>query len=433
LRSSTRAKPHHLALVSPFTTSLSYKAPANSWYIDPTKLEERAHESLSKGGWLYASSNAGLSTTHLANRQAFYRHRIIPNQLVDTNLRDTTTEIFGHCVSAPIGFAPIGINKIYHQSAEISVAKVAGELNLPYCLSTAGSSPIEKVGEANGHGNPRFYQLYMPHDDELTLSLLSRAWNNGFDALILTTDTWQLGWRHEDVANSNYAFYRGLGADLGLSDPVFQRRCRESGIDPEKDVVAASTKWIDSVWHGRAWSWEKIPWLIEQWKKISGGRPFVIKGIQSVRDAQKCVELGVDGIVVSNHAGRQVDGAIASLDALENIVEAVGERLYIMYDSGVRGASDVAKALALGAKFVFVGRLWIWGLSIMGEEGVRHVMKSLLADFDILMAVGGFNRVADFERSTLGKTLIPRQMMPVELTEAESYPKSYTLIPDRVL
>lgn len=344
-----------------------------------------------------------MSNTHLANRQAFFRHRIIPNQLVDTNQRDTTTEIFGHKVSAPIGFAPIGINKIYHPSAELAVAKVAGELNLPYCLSTAGSTPIEKVGEANGQGNPRFFQLYMPHDDELTLSLLNRAWKSGFDALILTTDTWQLGWRHDDVANSNYAFYRGIGADLGLTDPVFQKRCREAGIDPEKDVVAASAKWIDSVWHGRAWSWEKIPWLIEQWKKISGGRPFAIKGIQSVADAKKCVEYGVDGIVVSNHAGRQVDGAIASLDALENIANAVGDQIYIMFDSGVRGGSDVAKALALGARFVFVGRLWIWGLSIMGEEGVRHVMKSLLADFDILMAVGGYNSVKDFDKSILGK------------------------------
>ncbi|PYH53031.1 L-lactate dehydrogenase [Aspergillus niger CBS 101883] len=383
---------------------LNQLADKASWATDPRKLEEEAHKKLSQGGWFYASSNAGMSNTHLANRQAFFRHRIIPNQLVDTNLRDTTTEIFGHKVSAPIGFAPIGINKIYHPSAELAVAKVAGELNLPYCLSTAGSTPIEKVGEANGQG-PRFFQLYMPHDDELTLSLLNRAWNSGFDALILTTDTWQLGWRHDDVANSNYAFYRGIGADLGLTDPVFQKRCREAGIDPEKDVVAASAKWIDSVWHGRAWSWEKIPWLIEQWKKISGGRPFVIKGIQSVADAKKCVEYGVDGIVVSNHAGRQVDGAIASLDALENIANAVGDQIYIMFDSGVRGGSDVAKALALGARFVFVGRLWIWGLSIMGEEGVRHVMKSLLADFDILMAVGGYNSVNDFDKSILGKEI----------------------------
>jgi len=343
-----------------------------------------------------------MSNTHLANRQAFYRHRIIPNQLVDTNNRDTTTEIFGHKVAAPIGFAPIGINKIYNPLAELPVAKVAGELNIPYCLSTAGSTAIEKVGEANGQNGPRFFQLYMPHDDELTLSLLNRAWKSGFDAVMLTTDTWQLGWRHDDVASSNYAFYRGIGADLGLSDPVFQKRCREDGIDPEKDVIAASTKWIDSIWHGRAWSWEKIPWLIEQWKKISGGRPFAIKGIQSVKDAKKCIEYGVDGIVVSNHAGRQVDGAIASLDALENIANAVGDKLYIMFDSGVRGASDVVKALALGAKFVFVGRLWVWGLSIMGEEGVRHVMKGLLADLDILMGVGGFNKVEEFEKDILG-------------------------------
>ena len=357
-----------------------------------------------------------MSTTHLANRQAFYRHRIIPRQLVDTNRRDTTTSIFGHRVSAPIGFAPIGINVIYNHDAEVPVAKVAGELKLPYALSTAGSTAIETVGSANGAGSPRFFQLYMPHDDELTLSLLTRAWTSGFDVLMLTTDTIQLGWRHDDVATSNYAFYRGVGAGLGLSDPVFQRRCREAGIDVHQQPVEAATKWIDSIWHGRGWSWSKIPWLMEQWRRISHGRPFVIKGVQSVHDARRCVEYGVDGIVVSNHAGRQVDGAIASLDALENIVDAVGDQLVVMYDSGVRGASDVVKALALGARFVFVGRLWVWGLSIMGESGVRHVMRSLLADLDILMAVAGFNSVHDFQRDIL-----------------ESYPKSYTYLADRVL
>lgn len=146
---------------------------------------------------------------------------------------------------------------------------------------------------------------------------------------------------------------------------------------------------------------------MEQWRRISHGRPFVIKGIQSVADARKCVELGVDGIVVSNHAGRQVDGAIASLDALENIVDAVGEQICVMFDSGVRGASDVVKALALGARFVFIGRLWVWGLSIMGEEGVRHVLKSLLADLDILMGVGGFRGVGEFERDILGGFFFP--------------------------
>ncbi|KAM0715528.1 hypothetical protein Q7P37_009026 [Cladosporium fusiforme] len=380
---------------------------------DPGKLEQRAKEKLSEGGWYYASSNAGMSTTHLANRQAFYRHRIIPRMLQDTNQRDTKTEIFGHKVSAPIGFAPIGINKIYNPAGELPVAKVAKELNLPYCLSTAGSQPIEDVGRANGEG-PRFFQLYMPHDDELTVSLLTRAFESGFSACILTLDTWQLGWRHDDVANSNYAFYHGVGADLGLSDPVFQKRLAEDGIDPKTMPNEAGAKWIDNVWHGRAHTWEKIPWAMETWKKISGGKPFVLKGIQHVADAEKAVELGCDGIVVSNHAGRQVDGAIASLDALENIVQAVGEKTYIMYDSGVRGASDVVKALALGAKFVFVGRLWVWGLSIMGEHGVRHVMKSLLADLDILFNVAGIKNVEQIDKSWL-----------------ESYARSYTLVQER--
>jgi isopentenyl diphosphate isomerase/L-lactate dehydrogenase-like FMN-dependent dehydrogenase len=393
---------------------------------DPGKLEDRAKQRLSEGGWYYASSNAGMSTTHLANRQAFYRHR----------KRDTATTIFGHKVSAPIGFAPIGINKIYNPAGELPVAKVAKELNLPYCLSTAGSQPIEDVGAANGDG-PRFFQLYQPHDDELTISLLTRAHESGFSACIVTLDTPQLGWRHDDVANSNYAFYHGQGADLGLSDPVFQKRLEADGIDPKTMPNEAGAKWIDNVWHGRAHSWEKMPWVKEQWKKISGGKPFVLKGIQHVGDARRAVEeLGVDGIVVSNHAGRQVDGAVASLDALENIVEgmfssfrsfrdsaddmeltictAVGDKTYIMFDSGVRGASDVVKALALGAKFVFVGRLWVWGLSIMGEHGVRHVMKSLLADLDILFNVSGIQTVDQIDKSWL-----------------ESYPKSYTLVQER--
>jgi len=243
--------------------------------------------------------------------------------LVDTNTRDTATSIFGHKVNAPIGFAPIGINKIYHPAGELPVAKVAGELGLPYCLSTAGSQPIEAVGEANGQGGCRFFQLYMPHDEELTVSLLTRAVQSGFSACFLTVDTWQLGWRHDDVASSNYAFYRGTGADLGLSDPVFQRRLEEAGIDATAQPEEAGAKWIDSVWHGRAHTWERMGWLIKTWKDLSGGKPICLKGVQSVADARKAVEVGFDGIVVSNHAGRQVDGAVASLDALEQIVDGM--------------------------------------------------------------------------------------------------------------
>jgi isopentenyl diphosphate isomerase/L-lactate dehydrogenase-like FMN-dependent dehydrogenase len=243
--------------------------------------------------------------------------------LVDTNKRDTSTTIFGHKVPAPIGFAPIGINKIYHPDGELPVAKVAGELGLPYALSTAGSQPIEDVGKANGEGNFRIFQLYMGHDDDLTISLLKRAVASGFEACFLTVDTWQLAWRHDDVATSNYAFYHGIGADLGLSDPVFQRKLKDMGIDPKKEPEKAGALWIDNVWHGRAHSWEKMPWLIKTWKELSGGKPICLKGIQSVGDAEKAVDYGFDGIVVSNHAGRQVDGACASLDALERIVDGM--------------------------------------------------------------------------------------------------------------
>ncbi|CRK24986.1 putative lactate 2-monooxygenase PB1A11.03 like protein [Verticillium longisporum] len=379
----------------------------------PDKLEQLAKEKLTQNGWFYASSNAGLSHTHLANRQAFFRHKIVPRQLVDTNDRSTRTTLFGHDVSAPFGIAPVGINKIYHPRGELPVAQVAAELGLPYTLSTAGSCPIEDVASAHNAGRaaacsdvripdaPRFFQLYMPHDDELTVSLLRRAHESGFTACMLTTDTWQLGWRHDDVATSNYAFYRGIGADLGLTDPVFRARLREKGIDPAKQPEEAAAMWIDSIWHGRAWSWDKAVWARETWREISGGKPFLIKGIQRVDDAERAADLGFDGIVVSNHAGRQVDGAVASLDALEKIADSVGGRLVVTFDSGVRGAADIVKALALGAKFVFVGRLWIWGLSIMGESGVRHVLRGLLADLDILMNVAGINRVGDITKDLL--------------------------------
>ncbi|KAH7031466.1 FMN-dependent dehydrogenase [Microdochium trichocladiopsis] len=368
----------------------------------PDKLKKLAEERLSEAGWLYSSCNAGQSWTHYANRMAFYRHQIIPRTLVDTNSRDTVTTLFGQRMSAPVGFAPIGINRIYHPTGELSPAKVAAELNIPYCLSSAGSYSIEETAKANGNG-PRYFQLYWSPDDKVATSMLERAHKAGYSACILTTDTWQLGWRHDDVAMGNYAFYHEHGAgDLGLNDPAFLQRVKEAGLDPAKNPKEVGAKWIDeNIWHGHARTWDELPGLIKQWKRISGGKPFCIKGIQNVADARKAVEMGVDGIIVSNHAGRQVDGAIGSLDALEKVVKAVGDKTVIMFDSGVRGAADIFKALALGAKFVFVGRLWVWALGAAGEEGVRHVMKSLLAEFDILMNVSGYASIDAIDREAI--------------------------------
>jgi len=274
---------------------------------------------------------------------------------------------------------------------------------LPYCLSSAGSYSIEDTANANGPNGVRFFQLYWSPDDQVVVSMLERAARSGYSVCMLTTDTWQLGWRHDDVAMGNYAFYHEHGAgDLGLQDPAFLERLKEAKLDPEKDKFEVGAKWIDeNIWHGHSFSWNRLPWLMQQWERISGGKPFVIKGIQNVADARKAVEMGVDGIVVSNHAGRQVDGAIGSLDALEKIVDAVGDKTYIMFDSGIRGAADVFKALAVGAKFVFIGRLWVWALGAAGEEGVRHVVRGLLAEFDIMMNVAGYPRVEDINRDAI--------------------------------
>lgn len=194
---------------------------------------------------------------------------------------------------------------------------------------------------------------------------------------------------------------QGVG-DIGMNDPVFRKRLQEAGIDPNKEPQKAGAKWMDeNIWHGHSFTWEKTKWLMGEWKRISGGQPFLLKGIQSVADAKKAVELGVDGIVVSNHAGRQVDGALASLDALEKIVNAVGDKTVVTYDSGVRTASDVFKALALGARFVFLGRMWVWGLSIAGEHGVRHIMRAILAEFDILQNVSGYPKIQDIDQDAI--------------------------------
>ncbi|KAH8145425.1 uncharacterized protein LAJ45_10547 [Morchella importuna] len=333
---------------------------------NPTKLESKARAKLSQNGWFYASSNARQSYTHRANRDAFDRRRILPRTLVDTNRRETRTEVFGRSIAAPVCFAPVGINEIYHAEAELPVARVAGRLGVPYWLGTAGSRAVESGA--------------------------------GFDVLILTTDTWQLGWRHDDIAMGNYAFYHGRGASLGLTDPVFQRRLKEAGIDAATDPKAAAQKWIDTIWHGRPHTWEKVRWVLQQWKTLTGGRPFVVKGIQDARDAERAVEVGCDGVVVSNHAGRQIDGAVASLDALEGVVGAVSGRTTVLFDSGVRSGSDVFKALAMGARAVLVGRLWVWGLAVQGEVGVEHVMRSLLAEFDLTMELAGCRRVEDIRR-----------------------------------
>ncbi|GJJ14650.1 hypothetical protein Clacol_008916 [Clathrus columnatus] len=420
--------------------------------IHPDELALSTREKLNDRSYFYANSNAGIGWTDKANREAFYAWRIIPRMLVDTNVRDLTTTLFGHTIPAPILFAPIGINKLYTPKGELAAAKVA-----------AGSESIEAVAAAHdagaqanhlvssskpSSGDPaganstdsrirKTFDVYtydVPSSSTVELEDTTRPVKTG-DAVGQSKSQRNAGAHTSSNAQQQakskgprfFQLYMGHdddipGNELGVSDPVFMKKY---GDEQNRD----SGKWIDScVWHGKAHTWEKARWVMNEWKSLTSGRPFVIKGIQSPADAIKALELGADGIVVSNHAGRQVDGAVGSLEILPAIVDAIREkekiqtsqngrekvvdrgkdglrdnsdskqkRMTILFDSGIRTGSDIIKAIALGADAVLVGRLYIWGLSHEGESGCRHVMKGLLADLDITCTVAGIPSLSEIK------------------------------------
>ena len=310
--------------------------------------------------------------------------------------RDLRIELFGTTYETPILIAPVGVQQIFHADKEVGMASIATELGLPYILSTASSSTIEEVAVASGAGH-RWFQLYWPQDDEITISLLSRAEKAGYTVLLVTLDTWALGWRPWDLDHAYVPFMKGIGNAIGFTDPVFRSQFKERhDKEIEDDIPLASQEWVEACFSGAAHSWEQLKVIREHWKG-----PMVLKGIQHPEDAVKAVECGADGIVVSNHGGRQVDGAVGSLDMLPEIVEAVGSRCTVLFDSGIRTGVDVIKALCLGAKAVLVGRPWVYGLSIAGQEGAKEVLQSLLADLDQSMGLAGIKSVADCDQRRL--------------------------------
>jgi isopentenyl diphosphate isomerase/L-lactate dehydrogenase-like FMN-dependent dehydrogenase len=272
-----------------------------------------------------------------------------------------------------------------HDDAELAVARATRDLGVPMVLSTVSSYTLEEVAEANGDGT-RWFQLYWPNDEEVCASFLSRAKAAGFSALVVTLDTWLLGWRPHDLDNAFLPFLSGKGLATYFSDPVFLAGLEKTPLD---DPQAAVLRWLP-MFTGTDHTWENLGFIRDNWDG-----PILLKGIQHVDDAKRAADAGMDGIVVSNHGGRQVDGAIGSLDALPGIVEAVGDRLEVLFDSGIRTGSDVLKALALGAKATLVGRPWVYGLALRGQDGVRHVLRCLMADFDLALALSGQHAASD--------------------------------------
>jgi isopentenyl diphosphate isomerase/L-lactate dehydrogenase-like FMN-dependent dehydrogenase len=305
--------------------------------------------------------------------------------------RDTSTTLFGARLPAPVLTAPIGVQGILHPDGELAVARVTQELGVPMVLSTVSSHSLEDVAKANGDG-VRWFQLYWPNDEQVCASFLSRAKAAGFSALVVTLDTWLLGWRPHDLDNAYLPFLTGKGLATYFSDPAF---CAGLEKTPEDDLQAAIMRWLP-MFTGTDHTWEHLGFIREHWDG-----PILLKGIQHVDDARLAADAGMDGIIVSNHGGRQVDGAIGSLDALPPIVAAVGDRLEILFDSGIRTGADVIKAVSLGAKAVLVGRPWVYGLALGGYDGVRHVLRSLLADVDLALALSGNASVAELGAHTL--------------------------------
>jgi len=357
-----------------------------------TELERRAAQALDERAVAYVYGGAGSEDTMRANLEAFKRWRIVPRVLSrDLSSRSLATELLGTAMPAPLLLAPIGVQTLVHPDGELASARAAGELGLPLITSTASATPMEEVAAANGEG-PRWYQLYWTNEEELTASLVGRAERSGYRAIVVTVDNFMPGWKPRDLEQAYLPFLEGIGIAQYLSDPVFREGLEKP---PEEDMGAAVGRFI-SVFSNATLTWDHLEWL-----RGRTSLPIVLKGILHPDDARQARERGADGIVVSNHGGRQIDGAIASLEALPAIVEAVGNEIAVLLDSGIRSGADSFKALALGADAVLVGRPYLWGLALGGQEGVETVMRCLLAELDLTMALSGYTAIDQVDAGAL--------------------------------
>ncbi|MFL5900017.1 MAG: lactate 2-monooxygenase [Solirubrobacterales bacterium] len=361
--------------------------------VSVAELEGSAAEAMDERAANYVFAGAGSEETIDANREAFRRRRIVPRMLRDVGARDLSTTVLGTAMPAPLMLAPIGVQKVVHPDGELATARAAAALGLPMIASTASAFTMEEIAEAGDEG-PRWFQLYWPNDRDLAASLVGRAEAAGYGAIVLTVDTFIPGWKPRDLQQAWLPFLEGTGVANYFQDPVFRAALEKT---PEEDVGAATGHFL-GIQANPALHWDDLAWLREQ-----TSLPILIKGIQHPDDAHEAVKHGLDGIVVSNHGGRQVDGAIGSLDALPAIAEAAGNDLTILFDSGIRSGSDAIKALALGADAVCLGRPYIWGLALEGQAGVETVLKMVLAELDLTLALCGYTALDQLNPDALSK------------------------------
>ncbi len=352
------------------------------------ELEQAAMGVLPAEAFTYVAGGAGGEDTMRANREAFRRWRIVPRFLRDVARRELGVTLFGRRLPAPVLLAPIGVQSMLYPDAELAVARAARSLGVPQVLSTVSSQPLEAVAQELGD-SPRWFQLYWPKDPELAVSMVTRAERAGYSAIVVTLDTYLLGWRERDLQLGWLPFMHGQGLANFLTDPVFRASLP---APPEQDPQPAIRRFFEVVTHPGL-TWPDLA-LLRKHTRL----PVLLKGILHAGDGRKAVEYGVEGIIVSNHGGRQVDGAIAALDALPGVVEAVGGRVPVLFDSGIRRGADMFKALALGARAVLLGRPYCYGLALAGEAGVREVLRNLLADFELTLGLAGCATVDEIGR-----------------------------------
>ena len=404
------------------------------------ELERTARRHLSRAAFAYIAGSAGLERTDAANTEAFRRHRIVPHVLRDVSRRDQSIELFGRNRPTPFFLSPIGVLDLAHPSSDAAAARAAARAGVPAVLSNQASTPMEAVARAMDAGRTahdtaaRWFQLYWSSSDELVASFVSRAERAGCEAIVVTLDTHVLGWRPRDLDLGYLPFSRGRGIAQYTSDPVFQRLVQErvdaaaraatrEADDPDavpaprtrvtpttlasfasilrrhpgslldnlrSPVPRASVETFLDVFANPALTWERIAFLREH-----TSLPIVLKGVLHPEDALRAVELGVDGVVVSNHGGRQIDGEVASLDALPGVVAAVAGRIPVLFDSGIRSGADAVIALALGASAVGIGRPYAYALAIAGEEGVHELLRNFSAELDITMGLCGATSIVE--------------------------------------
>ncbi|QDX40937.1 alpha-hydroxy-acid oxidizing protein [Salarchaeum sp. JOR-1] len=353
------------------------------------ELERQALEAMSDEAYAYVKGGAGSEDTVSENRRAFRDHRIVPRMLRDVSERDLSVDVLGQTLPAPVVLAPIGVQSIIHENGELATADAAADTGVPMCLSSASSETLEDVSDELGDTR-KWFQLYWSSDRDIAASFVERAENADYDALVVTLDTPMMGWRERDVSHGYLPFLDGEGVANYTSDPAFRDLLSQP---PEENMDAALSEFL-AVFGDATLTWDDLDWLTDQ-----TDLPIVLKGILHPADARRAVGKGAEGIVVSNHGGRQVDNAVAALDALPGVVDAVGEDADVLFDSGIRRGADAVVALALGADAVLLGRPYAYGLALDGAEGVSEVVENFLADLDLTLALTGNTSPADLDRS----------------------------------